>query len=514
MKKKFYITTAIPYVNAAPHVGHALEFVQADCISRYHRLLDEDVCLLSGGDENALKNVQAAEKVGKKIQPFVDENSELFRQLAIKLHVQFDVFQKGSDTKHHYVSSQKLWNLCKKDIYKKSYEGLYCVGCEQYYTPDELNVHGECFEHPGKKLDTVKEENYFFRLSKYQDQLIKVISDDTLKIYPDFRKNEMLSFLKQPLQDISISRSNERAKNWGVPVPHDDSQRIYVWFDALNIYQSGIGFGWNDTEYRKWWPADVHVIGKGITRFHAIYWPAFLLSAHLPLPKTLFIHGYFTVNGQKMSKTVGNVIDPNILIDKYGADALRYYFLREIPSTSDGDFSEARFKELYNADLANGLGNLVSRVITMIVKYNDGKIPDIAEDPATHPLQMDTEQYNEMVCWKDMTAYMDGFQFHEAIASIWKFIKTADKYIDMNTPWELAKTNPQKLKWVLYGLVDALYQIAWQIAPFLPDTSRKIATALNIDALLAEQPVYKDSWTKSKPGTQIHKIESLFPRLP
>jgi methionyl-tRNA synthetase len=515
MAKKFYITTAIPYVNAPPHVGHSLEFVQADCIAKYHRLLGEDVTLLSGGDENALKNVQAAETAGIPVGEFIDTNTQLFKTLAEKLNVQFDVFQKGSDTKHHYPASQKLWNLCKAngDIYEKEYSGLYCLGCETFYAPDELNEHGECFEHPGKKLELVSEKNYFFKLSRYQKQLIDLIESDTLHIVPEFRKNEVLSFLKQPLQDISISRSNKRAKNWGVPVPDDTTQRMYVWFDALNIYQSGIGFGWNDAEYKKWWPADVHVIGKGISRFHAVYWPAFLLSAKLALPKKLFVHGYFTVNGQKMSKTLGNVIDPVGLIEKYGADALRYYFLREIPATSDGDFSEARFKELYNADLANGLGNLVSRVITMIIKYYDGKIPSIDAEPDSHPLRMDTSIYNWKNSWTDIDIHMEAYQFHEAIASIWKFIKEADKYIDMNKPWEMAKDNPKKLNWVLYGLADSLHQIAWQIAPFLPDTSRKIAEALGIDTLIVGQAVFKDSWTNIKPGTSVKKIESLFPRL-
>ena len=262
---------------------------------------------------------------------------------------------------HHFPSAKNYGALRQSRRYlQKSYEGLYCVGCEIFYTADELDEKGECFEHPGKKLETVKEENYFFRLSKYQQQIIDLISSDKLAITPGTRRNEVLSFLKQPLQDISISRSTERAKNWGVPVPNDPTQRMYVWFDALNIYQSGIGFGWDDAMYKKWWPADVHVIGKGISRFHAVYWPAFLLSAGLPTPKALFVHGYFTVNGQKMSKTLGNVIDPTELINKYGADPLRYYFLREIPPAADGDFSERRFKELYNADLANGLGNLVA----------------------------------------------------------------------------------------------------------------------------------------------------------
>ena len=244
MSRKFYLTAAIPYVNAAPHIGHALEFVQVDAIARYHKLLDEEVLALSGGDENALKNVQAAEKAGEEVQEFVDKNTQKFLELTKKLNCEFDVWQKGSAQKTHFPSSKKLWELCDRagDIYKKKYEGLYCVGCEQFYLSSELNENGECFEHPGKKLETVSEENYFFKLSKYQKQLINLIESDKLKIIPGERKNEVLSFLKDPLQDISISRTSERAKNWGVPVPGDSAQRMYVWFDALNIYQSCIGF--------------------------------------------------------------------------------------------------------------------------------------------------------------------------------------------------------------------------------------------------------------------------------
>src|SRR5258708_882956 len=289
---KFYITNATPYVNAKPHIGHALEFIQSDTIARYHKILGDETLFLCGSDENAIKNVQAAEKAGIPIQEFVDKNSELFENLTKKLSVEFDIFEKGSSIQHHQ-GSQKLWKLCAAngDIYKKTYTGLYCVGCETFYEKEELNENGECFEHPGKKLEEVSEENYFFKLSKYQEQLEKLISSDKLKIIPQTRKNEVLAFLKQGLRDISISRSNERAKNWGVQVPGDPNQRIYVWFDALNVYQSGLGFGSDDTYYHKWWPADLHVIGKGITRFHAVYWPAFLLSAKLKLPKSIFIHG-------------------------------------------------------------------------------------------------------------------------------------------------------------------------------------------------------------------------------
>jgi len=515
MSSKFYLTCAIPYVNAAPHVGHALEFVQGDVIARYHRLLGEEVLLLSGGDENALKNVRAAEIAGIPIQKFVDRNTQQFFDLTKALNSRFDVWQKGSDQKHHFPASQKLWNLCAKngDIYKKSYKGLYCVGCETFYLKDELDQNGECPEHPGKKLENIAEENYFFRLSKYQAQLVELISSDTLKVIPEMRKNEVLSFLKQPLRDISISRSNERMKRWGVPVPDDNTQRMYVWFDALNIYQSGIGFCWDEKTYQKWWPADVHVIGKGIIRFHAVYWPAFLMSAKLLLPKSLVVHGYLTVDGQKMSKTLGNIIDPFEIIKKYGSDALRYYLLREIPSFGDGDFSERRFKELYNADLANGLGNLVARTLSMLNKYCDGKIPAIEHDPDTHPLRINTGIYNWKKAWGDVDKNLKAYQFHESLAAIWKFIKEANKYIDDNKPWELAKNDKKQLAWVLYGLSDSIHQLAWQLSPFLPETARRIAESLNVEKLTSPNPLYKDSWTTIQPGTPILTSTSLFPRL-
>jgi methionyl-tRNA synthetase len=471
--KKFYITCAIPYVNAAPHIGHALEFIEGDTIARYHRLLGVESLLLSGGDENALKNVQAAEKANVPVQQFVDDNTKIFFELTKALNCDFGVWQKGSDKIHHHAASQKLWNLCKKDIYKKSYEGLYCVGCEAFYTADELNEHGECFEHPGKKLDTVREENYFFRLSKYENQIKELIKSGTLRIIPEKRKNEILAFLEGGLDDISVSRSNERAKNWGVQVPGDPTQRMYVWFDALNIYQSGIGFGWDEKQYDKWWPADVHLIGKGITRFHAVYWPAFLLSAGLKLPKCIFVHEYFTVNGQKMSKTLGNVIDPLELIKKYGADPLRYYFLAKFSPFSDGDFSDPEFKKTYNADLANGLGNLVARVAAMS-KGIEFKQYDESKQASSDALTLFDIQY----------------EFDKALSLIWNRIKSCDVYVNDNQIWSLkGKEKTEKLSF----LVEEIRTIASDLRPFLPETAEKILNA------------YKGSTIKTQPP--------LFPRI-
>ena len=473
---KFYITSAIPYVNANPHIGHALEFVQVDCIKRYHQSLGEETLSLSGGDENALKNVQAAEAANIPVQEFVDKNTQIFLDLTKKLNCEFDIWQKGSDKTHHYPSVQLLWKKCDEagDIYKKTYEGLYCLGCETFYSPEELNENGECFEHPGKKLQKVAEENYFFALSKYQDKLIKLIQSDELKIIPETRKNEVLAFLKEPLQDISISRTNERAKNWGVVVPNDNSQRIYVWFDALNIYQSGIGFGWDEEKYNNYWPADVHVIGKGITRFHAVYWPAFLLSAKLLLPKSILIHGYLTVNGTKMSKTIGNVVNPTEIIDKYGADALRYYLLAKFSPFSDGDFSETKLKNAYNGDLANGLGNLISRVAKLC--ENSG-----FEFPKINSLKLDNVVLENL----------SNYRFDEALKNLFdRFVAGLDSSINKEEPWKL---EGQALKEFLKGAVSIINNLAYNLKPFLPETAEKI--------------------NKQFSGPKIYSQKGLFPRI-
>ena len=468
---KFYITSAIPYVNAKPHIGLALEYVQTDAIARFHRLIGDEVLYLCGSDENALKNVQAANAAGVPIQKFVDQNSKLFIDLAKKLNVQQDIWQRGSDEEKHYKSSQKLWELCSKDIYKKKYKGLYCVGCEQFYEREELNENGECFEHPGKKLDEVEEENYFFKLSAYKEKLLELITSDILKVVPDFRKNEVLGWLSGEVPDLSISRSNERAKNWGVPVPGDDTQRIYVWFDALNIYQSGIGFGWDEKTYQKWWPADLHVIGKGISRFHTVYWPAFLLSAGLELPKAVLIHGYYTVNGQKMSKTLGNVYDPIPLLQKYGADPLRYYLLAKTPLFDDGDFSEEKFKEAYNSDLANGLGNLVARVAKL------------AERTEFEIRNLKFEIYPEI------NTFLRDFRVDLAIGFLWEKVKECDQKIDSAQPWKLEKKELQEF---LDKIIPEIQSLAYNLQPFLPETAAKI----------------KNQFTG-----KIKSDKSLFPRI-
>lgn len=453
---KFYLTTAIPYVNGRPHMGHTLEYFQADTVRKYHQLLGEDTLLLSGADENALKNVQAAEKEGLPIPEFLDKYSKIWEDIYELVGVHLDVFQRGSDQKKHWPGVQNFWKLCEEagDIYKKFYEGLYCIGCEAFKTEGEL-VNGLCPIHQ-KAPEKVSEENYFFRLSKYADSLIRIIESNELKISPDNKRAETLSFIKQGLEDFSISRSKERAKGVGIPVPGDPAQIIYVWFDALNIYMTGIGFGWDEQNWQKWWPADLHIIGKDINRFHTVYWPAMLLSAGLPLQKQILIHGFVNAKGgEKFSKSLGNAPEPKEVIDKYGLEPIRYYMLSQVPIQDDHDFTFERFEEVYNADLANGLGNLVARVAKLCETHNI-----VVEDRAN------TQAFDP-----DMTRYLEEYKFNEALSHIWGEIAEADKKVNEEKPWELSG---EKLNQVLLDLVKRIQHIAFNLQPFLPETSEKI----------------------------------------
>jgi len=515
MTVKFYLTSAIPYVNGLPHLGHTEEYVITDVIKRYHQLIGDEVLLTAGSDENGQKILEAAKQEGLEPQKLADKNTQAFLKHTKNLNVEFDVWRRASDQKLHWPGVSKIWELCNKngDIYKKKYQGLYCVGCEEFMAEGNLK-DGKCPEHLVEP-ELVEEENYFFKLSRYQKQLEKLIETDGLRVLPKIRKNETLGFVKQGLKDFSISRPKERLDGWGIPVPGDASQVMYVWFDALTIYMTAVGWGYDNKLWKKWWPADMHVIGKGIYRFHTVYWPAMLLSAKLPLPKTVLIHGYVTSGGQKMAKSLGNVIDPEEILKKYGTDAVRYYLLKEIPTQSDGDFTEERFKEVYNADLANGLGNLVARVLTMAEKFCEGKVPRIDVDPEKHPLRLGTNLYTWKRAYADREKYVENFQLHEALAAIWRYIRAADKYINDKKPWVMAKDKSKQteLNYVVFGLLDGLHQLGYLIYPFLPDTSRKIGEALQISGLLKKQPLGKDSWTNVKPGTKIKQIKSLFPRL-
>ena len=471
-KKKFYITAAIPYVNGVPHIGHALEFVQCDAIARYKKLAGYETLLISGSDENGLKIVQAAEKQNLAPQELADKNTLVFKNLVKQLNIGIDVWQRGSDRKFHWPGTHKLWQLCEKngDIYKKLYGGFYCVGCEDFYTKNDL-VEGKCPEHLTEP-EWVEEENYFFRLSKYQERIEKLIETDELRVVPQTRKNEVLSFIRSGLEDFSISRSRERAKNWGIPVLGDESQIIYTWFDGLNIYQTGVGFGYDDNLWQKWWPADVHVIGKGIIRFHAVYWIGMLLSAGLSLPKSIFVHGYIASGGQKMSKSLGNVIDPFEVIQKYGAEALRYYLLREIPAYGDGDFTYERFEQLYNADLANGLGNMVARVAALAERAGEFSVASL--------------QFTDKEI-EDVRKYLDEFRFDEAMKLIWSWIADLDRQINDKKPWTLSGPG---LFETLTPWVKQINKLGVALQPFMPETAEKILTQFKGPKILSQAPLF------------------------
>ncbi|MBU1178957.1 methionine--tRNA ligase [Patescibacteria group bacterium] len=452
-KGKFYITTTIPYVNARPHAGHALEYAQADALARYYRLAGKDVFFLTGTDENSLKNYQAAKEGGISTKNLVDRNAEIFKDLAEKLNISFDDFIRTTEARH-IETAKKIWLAAKDKIYKKKYRGLYCVGCEMFYKESEL-VDGLCPDHKIKP-EIVEEENYFFKLSDYQCQLEKIIESDEMEIVPAVRKNEALSFIKLGLEDFSISRLAERGDGWGIEVPGDPGQRMYVWFDALTNYLSA----------EKYWPADVHCLGKGVLRFHAVYWPVMLLAAGLALPKKLFVHGYLTVGGQKMSKSLGNVVDPFDLIERYGADAVRYYLLREVSPFEDADITEEKFKEAYNANLANGLGNLVSRVMKMSEQYLDNPV-DIS---STKPMD-------------DVNKPLENFEFNRAMFSMWSYMKDIDGMIQEEKPFELVKRDKKSAQKRVMYYVKELARIAKHLRPFMPDTSEKILEAIKANKM-------------------------------
>ncbi len=477
MKKTIFISTAIPYVNAAPHIGHALEYVQTDCYARFQKLIGNDIIFVTGSDENSLKNVQAAEKAGIKTEELCQKNAQKFADFKKLLNISFDVFLRTTE-KNHFKGCQKFWQLCQKDIYKKKYRGLYCVGCEAFFTENELE-NGLCPEHK-KKPEIVEEENYFFRLSNYEKQIKELIENDKIKIYPPSRKNEVLGFIKQGLEDFSISRSVKRAHNWGVPVPGDPTQIMYVWFDALLTYINAIGFyDWNGTDtgvcpYNKYWEHSnerVHVIGKGILRFHAVYWIGMLLSAGLPRPTKEFVHGYLTINGEKISKSIGNVISPNDVVAKYGCDANRYYLLREIPPFADGDFSYSRFNEVYNSDLANNLGNLVSRLAKLSSNIN-----------YVHSLK------EEYFFYPDVINHLGNYRFDESLKYIFLEISKLNKFIDQETPWKLEE---KELKDFLIEAVEQLLSISFNLEPFLTETSVKIRTLFTNQIKLPIVPLFK-----------------------
>ena len=486
MRRFFYLTTSIAYVNAPPHIGFALESVQADVYARYYKKLGKNVYFLTGTDEHGVKIVRAAEAANKMPKEFVDENSEKFKNLKSALNLSWDNFIRTSDRKIHWPVAQELWKRLKDngDIYKRTYKGLYCVGHEAFVTQKDL-VGGKCADHQ-KEPEVIEEENWFFKLSKYTDEIKRLITDGELRIVPETRKNEILSLLNEGLEDISFSRPSKDLK-WGIPVPDDSSQTMYVWADALSNYISGLGGikAWEEHS------ADIHFIGKDILRFHAAIWPAMLLSAGLPLPKLIFVHGHIMSGGQKMSKSLGNVIDPFELVKKYGVDAVRYFLLREIPSDGDGDFSYEKFEDRYNGDLANGLGNLVARVAAIGEKLGEIKIEQsffdrLFSSGGGSASGGKKDPYEKL---------FNDFKLDEVLEKIWEEIHVLDRRINEEKPWSEKDGAILKKEIAEYGkkiinIADALY-------PFMSETSEKI----------------KEHFSLSGGILKIKKGVNLFPRL-
>lgn len=497
---KFFISTAIPYVNSDPHIGFTMELIQADVIARYQRLKGDEVFFLTGTDENALKNVQAAERANVPVKEFIDKHAQRFIELTKIANLSNDDFIRTTEERH-IRGAQKFWHACMDagDIYKKNYKGLYCIGCEEFKTEKDL-VDGKCPEH-GIKPEIVEEENYFFKLSKYEKKLLKLIESGKLTIVPETRRNETLQFVRQGLRDFSISRSKTRAKNWGIPVPGDSEQIQYVWFDALTCYINALGYADDTQDFQEWWQNGytTHLLGKGVNRFHTIYWPAMLMSAGLALPKKIFVHGYVNIDGEKISKSLGNTIDPFHVIEKYGAEVVRYFLLREIPSGDDGDFSYKKLEERYNGDLANGLGNLVQRILTLIDIKMDGELI-YKEELISKEVKAKIEE--KLLAHKN---HIENFTLHEAIANIWELISFADKYMDDRKPWAVIKHDEKEFLEIMTNLVAVIHSVAWMLLPFMPETAEKIAKIFGDNLSNKEIPENYKFIVKKSGG--------LFPRL-
>ncbi|MGA8300081.1 MAG: methionine--tRNA ligase [Terriglobales bacterium] len=509
MAKKFYITTPIYYVNARPHIGHAYTTIACDTIARRHRMLGDDTWFLTGTDEHGQKIERAAQAAGKTPQQFTDEVSAQFRGLWDRMGLSYDDFIRTTSPRHKH-GVQALWKKIADAgyIYKSHYTGQYCVFDELYV--DAVGPGAPCPEC-GRPTETVQEENYFFKLSAFQERLIKLYTEQPDFIRPETRRNEVLSFVSGGLRDLSISRSTF---SWGIPVPDDPKHVIYVWLDALANYVTALGYGSTDTsKYDKYWPADVHMIGKEIVRFHCVYWPAFLMAAGLPLPKGITAHGWLLFEENKMSKSRGNIVRAETILDVLGADALRYFLLREIVFGQDGSFSFDALVQRYNADLANGLGNLASRTLTMITRYFKGEVPY-----PSHTARMPADDVIAETARKaiaDFGVLFDQFQFSKALESVWGLVSAVDKYIVENEPWALGdkqdEESRQRLATVLYTSAEAL-RIATALAhPVMPESTAKIWEQAGLGDI-KKFDLTKLVWGQLQLGTKLGEVKAVFPR--
>src|SRR3989338_9319588 len=473
-KKKFYITTAIAYPNSAPHLGHSLEAVHCDVVARFHRLIGKGVHFQTGTDEHGLKNWQSAQKQGKEVLEFLDHNVSIFRDLYGKLNISYDYFIRTSDKKIHYPGVIKLWKELAKsgDIYKKNYRGLYCTGCEAFKTEKELES-GKCPNHPTRNIEVVEEENYFFRLSKYRDIISKKIESDELKIIPEIRKNEILSFLKIA-EDISFSRP-KTSLPWGIPVPGDEKQNMYVWCDALSNYITGAGYGRDEKQFKQLWPADVEIIGKDILRFHAAFWPAMLISAKIALPKQLFVHVFILSKGTKMGKSTGNVIEPFEQVEKFGVEPFRFYLAGVMPLGSDGEYSEELLVERLNKELVANLSNFCYRTLSFLNKNFDGEIKGMDNNKG---LIGEIEKKAE-----EVKKYYENYNFNAALNELLAISALGNKYFQDNEPWKVIKEDKEKAHKILGLSVNIVKNLSILIEPVLPEFSSKLQKQLNLSGL-------------------------------